>query len=62
MILPLVENVTPIPGILNFVIFASPSVISLLVLLVEACALYPSIRLLAPEVKFVPASAPRALL
>ena len=31
-------NVIPIPGILNFVIFASPSVISLLVLLVDASA------------------------
>ena len=53
-------NVTPIPGILNFVIFASPRVISLLVLLVDASAWYPIIILLLPATNASPACWPIA--
>ena len=60
--LPLVANVTPIPGTLRWFIFASPIVASLLTPTAEGCALYPRKILLSPEDKFLPASAPKAVL
>ena len=51
--LPLVANVTPIPGILNLVILELPSVISLLTLLADGFASNPSMILLLPDARLL---------
>ena len=53
-------KLTPMPGTLKCVIFASPSVISLLVVAVDASTLSPIIMLLLPVVKASPALRPNA--
>ena len=58
MRLPLVENVTPIPGILNFVILLLPRVISFDTVAEEACAPEPITISLLPLVTNLPVSLP----